>query len=175
MKLDNKHFPLFMVVIAIIAALSIIYSSINYKGTQAERFKEGIAESDSLLTKELQYVFEDDSLSVQQFKGNNVVLLFWATWSEKSQFMIDEIYTLADQTDSLVVLAAIVKDARETIDESSLRDGLYYVDGADLFNDLKVPGIPSYILFDPTGKVKYVHIGYQENAGYGLLRDKINE
>ncbi len=175
MKLDNKWFPAFMVVVAVLTALAIVFSSLSHKEAQKERFIEAVSESDSLLIKPLRLLQETDSVSISEFKGNNMVLVFQASWSEKSSLLLDEILALKDETDSLKVISALVMDAEETIDFSKLNSAFIYVDGASLFNELKVPGIPSYVLFDREGNFKYAHVGYQENAGYGVLREKINE
>lgn len=175
MRLDNKYFPAFMAVVAVFTVIAIVVSSLQYKTTQKERFVESINESDSLLIRPLLLINEDDSVTINQFKGNNVVIVFWSSWSEKSDFLLQEIYTLADQTDSLEVIAALVLDATESIENAKFLESFIHVDGASLYNELKVPGIPSYVLLDKNGKLKYAHVGYQENAGYSLLRTKIEE
>lgn len=175
MKLDNKYFPAFMAIVAILTAITIIISSLRYKETQRERFVESIQESDSLLTEPLLLIDQDDSISINQFKGTDVVIIFWSSWSEKSDLLLQEIYTLADQTDSLTIISALVLDATDEIENTKFIDGFIQVDGASLYNELKVPGIPSYILLDKNGVLKYAHVGYQENAGFSLLRTKINE
>lgn len=175
MKLDNKYFPAFMVVVAVLTAITIVISSLQYQDTQRERFIQSIQESDSLLTVPLLLVNEDDSVSIDQFKGNDVVIVFWSSWSEKSDLLLQEIYTLSDQTDSLTVISALVLDATEDIQDAKFMEGFVHVDGASLYNELKVPGIPSYLLLDKKGNLKYAHVGYQENAGYSLLQTKIEE
>ena len=69
----------------------------------------------------------------------------------------------------------MVLDATDDISKTKFLDGFVHIDGASLFNDLKVPGIPSYVLLDREGNLKYAHVGYQENAGYTLLRQKLNQ
>ncbi len=175
MKLDNKWFPAFMAVVAILTAVAIVFSSLSYKETQKERFEEAILESDSLLTKPLRLLQEADSVSISEFRGNSVVVVFQASWSEKSAQLLDEMLALKDEIDSLTIISAQVLDAEESIDFSKLNPSFIYVDGASLFNDLKVPGIPSYVVFDNNNEFVYAHVGYQENAGYGLLKEKLNE
>ncbi|MFY0684432.1 MAG: hypothetical protein JXR20_07760 [Balneola sp.] len=175
MKLDNKYFPAFMAVVAILTAITIVISSLKYKETQKERFIESIQESDSLLTQPLKLIDQGDSVSIDQFKGNDIVIVFWSSWSEKSDLLLQEMYTLSDQTDSLTVISALVLDATEDIQDAKFIDGFIHIDGASLYNELKVPGIPSYLLLDKKGNLKYAHVGYQENAGYSLLQTKIEE
>ncbi len=175
MKIDNKYFPAFMAVMALASALIIVYSSFSYKKTEKTRFTKSIVENDSLVNHSLRYVLEDDSVSVGDFEGEHVVLVFFSSWSEKSNFLLQEIHTLADEEGSIKVIAALVKDATDTINFEELPERFLYVDGASLYNDLKVPGIPTYVLFDKQGKYVYSHVGYQEGAGYSLLRDHLND
>jgi len=175
MKLDNKYFPAFMAVVAVLTVIIIVISSLRHKETQKNRFIESIQESDSLLTKSYIQINNPDSVTIGEFIGNDIVIVFWASWSEKSGMLLQEIYTLANQTDSLKVISALVLDATDSIEKAQFLEGFVHIDGASLFNDLKVPGIPSYVLLDKNGKLKYAHVGYQENAGYELLRQKLNE
>ena len=175
MKLDNKYFPAFMAVVAALTVVAIVYSSLQHKVSQKERFEESIQESDSLLSRPLMLVNTDDSVSIGQFKGNDVVVVFWASWSDKSDLLLQEIYTLQNQTDSLEIISALVLDATDSIDDAKFLDGFVHVDGASFYNELKVPGIPSYVLFDKSGVFKYAHVGYQEGAGYEVLRTELNK
>lgn len=164
-----------MAVVAIFTVAAIVYSSLQHKVSQKKQFEEFIQESDSLLSRSLLLVNEDDSVSINQFKGNDVVVVFWASWSDKSDLLLQEIYTLQDQTESLEVIAALVLDATDSIDDTKFLDGFVHVDGASLYNELKVPGIPSYVLFDKNGVFKYAHVGYQESAGYEVLRNHLKK
>ncbi len=175
MKLDKKYFPHFMAVMAVLSAMIIVYSSLRYQETRNERYFRSIAENDSLTTQEFRLLTSEGGVTIADYTGEHVVLVFWASWSDMSTLMLDELYTLYDQRNDLKVIAALVKDATETVDFETLQDGLIYVDGADMYNQLKVPGIPSYVLFGPDGTYKYAHVGYQEGAGYTLLEEKMNE
>jgi len=164
-----------MAVVAVLTAVVIVISSLRHKETQRDRFIESVNESDSLLTKSYLRINEADSVTIGEFSGNDVVVVFWASWSEKSDQLLQEIHDLANEESSLKVVSALVLDATDDISQTKFLDGFVHIDGASLFNDLKVPGIPSYILLDKNGNLKYAHVGYQENAGYELLRQKLNE
>lgn len=164
-----------MAVVAVLTAVVIVISSLRHKETQRNRFTESVNESDSLLTKSYLKVNESDSVTIGDLVGEDIVIVFWASWSEKSDQLLQEIYTLSNEKDSLQVISALVLDATDDIANTKFLEGFVHIDGASLFNDLKVPGIPSYILLDKKGDLKYTHVGYQENAGYELLRQKINE
>mgnify|MGYP003634276302 FL=1 len=175
MRIDNKYFPAFMAVMALASALIIVYSSFSYKKTEQKRFIKSIVENDSLTTHSLNYILNDDSVSVSDFEGEHVVLVFFSSWSEKSNFMLQEISSLADEVGSIEVIAAVVKDATDTINFDELPPTFNYVDGVSLYNDLKVPGIPTYVLFDKKGKYVFAHTGYQEGSGYDLLIEHLDD
>jgi len=164
-----------MIVVAVLTVFAIVYSSFSYKTTQKERFVEAITESDSLLSRSLLLINKQDSVSINQYLGNDIVIVFWSSWSDKSELLLNEIYTLKDQTDSLEVIAALVLDATDDIASTKFLEGFVHVDGASLFNDLKVVGIPSYILLDKAGRFKYAHVGYQIGAGYEVLRTQLKK
>ncbi len=163
-----------MAILAVISAILIVLGSLSFKNKENRRYMKSIAENDSLSVKPLLILQQDDSLTINQFNGQEVVVLFFSSWSGKSQMMIEEINTLADQSD-IKVIGAIVRDALETINFAELPDEFVYVDGVPLYNDLKVPGVPSYILFDRDGNYKYAHVGYQKDAGYTLLKSYLDE
>lgn len=175
MKLDKKYFPHFMVVMAIFSALIIVYSSLRFQKKQKVWFQESIAQNDTLTTQSFRYIQQpDSSVSISDYLGKNVVLVFWTSWSEKSTLMLNELYTIKEERKDVIILAALVKDAIEAVDFDSFPN-LIYIDGASVFNDLKVPGVPSYILFDVTGNYKYAHVGYQDGSGYSIIDAKLNE
>lgn len=163
-----------MVVVAVLTAIAIVFSSLQHKETQEKRFVKAIAESDSLLIKPLRLLDRSGDIQLADFKGSDLVVVFWATWSEKSNMLLDEITLLKDEHDNFNVVSAVVLDAEETINMGSLNKRFIHVDGASFYNDLKVPGIPSYIVIDENGNVLNAHVGYQENAGYSVLKSTLD-
>src|SRR5690606_11641052 len=101
----------------------------------------------------------DDSLQIQEFRGKIVVLDFWATWSGKSQITLAELDSLRRQyPDDVEVVAAAVKDATQEAAEWSRSSGyaFHFVDGTVHYQDLRLVGVPSRILFDREGDPQYV-------------------
>lgn len=170
MRLEQKQFVPFMIAVAVITMLVIVYSSFNFQQKQQSRFKENIATSDSLLTIPFRIIGKEDSTTISAQKGHQTLFIFWASWSDKSRSMMDEIQLYTIENDSLVVLAGLVKDAEESLPEVQQYPEFLYVDGAHLFNHLKVPGFPSYILFDEIGNVLTSQIGYEKGVGYDSLK-----
>lgn len=170
MRLKEKQFIPFMVVGAILTMIVIVFSSFNFKQKQEEMFEENLQNSEILAQTRMRQVTGPDSLSTGDFEGQPVVLVFWASWSEKSESLLSEIQLVANERDSLAVLAALVQDAEESLPDTQAFPGFYYLDGTHLFNELKVPGIPSYVLIGDRGEVLYSNIGYQKGAGYDSLK-----
>lgn len=148
---------------ALVTMIFIVYASFQFKDKQESNFKKYISENENLLTEQHLIIAENDSLALSSLHGENVVLVFWASWSEKSASMMEELDKLTSDSDVKVVAAA-VKDATETVDDVLPDHDFLFIDGAKLFNDLKVPGIPCYILIDADGKVIDVTVGYRSGV-----------
>ena len=175
MRLEQKQFVPFMIAVAAITMVVIVLSSFNFTNKQHARFVENVAESDSLTTLKMRVIGAQDSVSIADLKGQKSILVFWASWSEKSTAMLDEIRLLQREADSLQVIAALVKDAEESLEEEREYPNFIYSDGAHFFNYLKVPGFPTYILFDEQSNVLKSNIGYEKGIGYDSLKVYLND
>jgi len=175
MRLKQEQFVPFMIAIAVITMLVIIYSSFHFNNKQQERFRENLVESDSLTLKYMRIIGESDSVRISDLKGKRSVVVFWASWSEKSELMMVEIEKAQFESDSLQVVAALVKDAEESLPTEKEFPTFVYTDGTEIFNDLKVPGYPSYIVFDERSEVINSQVGYQKGVGYDSLMTYLNE
>lgn len=170
MRLKQEQFIPFMIGVAILTMVIIVFSSFNFTNKQHRQFKENVTESDSLVIMPMRLVGKEDKVQITDFKGEKTVLVFWASWSEKSTSMLDEIQVLKTANDSLTVIAAMVKDAEESIGGERKYPQFIYTDGIHLYNYLKVPGFPSYILFDEDSKVLATQVGYEKGIGYDSLQ-----
>jgi thiol-disulfide isomerase/thioredoxin len=170
MRLKQEQFVPFMIAVGILTMVIIIYSSFRFNNKQYRIFEENLAESDSLTTMKMRIVGVNDSVSVADLNGNKSLLVFWASWSDKSRSMLDEIQLLQNEHDSLKVIAALVKDAEESLSTSKEYANFYYTDGIKLYNYLQVPGFPSYVLFDENSEVLSSNIGYEKGIGYDSLK-----
>lgn len=175
MRLKQEQFVPFMISIGVITMLVIIYSSFHFKNKQQERFKTNLIESDSLTTKYMRIIGKADSIRISDLKGKRSVVVFWASWSEKSELMLVEIEKAQFESDSLQVVAALVKDAEESLPEEKTYPTFIYTDGTEIFNDLKVPGYPSYIVFNERSEVINSQVGYSKGVGYDSLKVYLND
>ena len=163
MKLKQKYFIPFMGIGAVITMIFIVYASFDFKSEQEENFRNNTNEFESLLTDSHPYMSSSDSLRLSDLKGKRVIVLFWASWSERSAEIMVEFDILANNKGYQVV-GAVVKDATETAELMIPNHNFLYIDGTKMFNDLKVPGIPSYIVLDEEGNVLNSFVGYQKGA-----------
>lgn len=164
MKLDQKYFIPFMVTVALFTMLFIVFTSFNFKQQQQERFTEFTLAYDSLLTKNHPFINQNDSLRLGDLSGSQILLVFWSSWSDKSANLLNEIDILSQNRPNLEVVAALVKDATDSAEEALLEHDFLYIDGTILFNEIRVPGIPSYVLLDENGNLISTHVGYKEEA-----------
>lgn len=170
MRLKQEQFIPFMIGVAILTVIIIIFSSFNFTNRQHKQFRKNVVESDSLINMPLRIVGVSDTVRIAGFKGQNVLLVFWASWSDKSMSMLDEIQLLKSDYDSLQIIAALVKDAEESLNGGRRYPDFIYTDGIHLYNHLKVPGFPSYILFDENSSVLATQIGFEKGIGYDSLK-----
>lgn len=169
MKLDQKYFVPFILVCAAFTMLFIVISSFNFTERRQERFTEYTEQYGELLTKSHPFINKTDSLKLEELKGTQTLVLFWSSWSEKSTEIMQELEEVKSQRDNLSVVAALVKDATESLVDSAFGYNFKYIDGTILFNELRAPGIPSYILLDENGELISTHVGYKEGQVKTLL------
>lgn len=173
MRLDPKYFSLFLLAAAILTTIVIFYGTISYRQNQVSDFNTQIAEFDSLSSVHFGRVPQGDSVAIHDYSGRYVILLFRSSWSGKSLQMQYEIEDFA-AFDSLMVIAASVKDALTEVEEAARKNdfsNIVYVDGTAVYNRLKTPGIPSYILFDRQSEPVFSQVGYHE----GEVRDSLSK
>lgn len=175
MRLKQEQFVPFMIAVGFLTMIIIIWSSFSFTNKQHQQFKENLAKSDSLTIMKMRIVGEGDSVKISDFKGNKSLVVFWASWSDKSLSMLNEVENLHEEFDSLKVIAALVKDAEESLAENKQYPDFRYTDGIKFFNYLKVPGFPSYILFDEDSNVLTSRVGYEKGAGYDSLKVYLDE
>ncbi len=148
--------------IGILAIGLIIIFSFKYAENQRTTVMDFVAADSLIHQRWLQNLDGTDSLQLSGYQGREVILVFWASWSEKSLDvleMLDSIKTV--RGDSLMVVAAAVKDngaeARAYI--TSTNHPFIYVDGTIHYLDLRLPGVPSAILFNRNSKPTKILVG----------------
>lgn len=178
MRLDPKYFNLFIGICALVTIMAIVFTTINYSIKQEKTFRSNVKAYENLRDVSFPLLTETDStVTIADFEGKAVILDYWATWSTKSQFIHYRIATLFAGHPDVVVIAALTRDdadrAREYISEHDYP--FVYVDGLQLYQDLQVPGIPSYMLFDRNGNFFELNVGDNMEDFDRKIKALINE
>lgn len=161
-----------MGVCAFLTALVILFGTINYSKKQNLEFRENIAAA-NLDSLSFRAFSEADSLHLDSLEGQPIVIQFWSTWSGKSMEINRVLNDAAKEHPELRIVAAVVKDGEEEIEEYILEHDytFYFVDGTDFFQEMLVPGVPSQIFIDRTGAYFDSQIGEDS----GALAAKLNK
>lgn len=102
-------------------------------------------------------------LSLAQFKGKHVLLVFWASWSERSREQLVELQKLRKEfaSDSRLVIVSVSLDETAETARKSVEAGVYpWAQGwlgmegrAKLTTALNVNTLPAVFLFDADGRI----------------------
>jgi len=107
------------------------------------------------------YNLNNELVSLDDFKGKSLILLFWTSWCPYCRREIVELNKLYPEIkkDDIEIVAINIKESKEKI-ERFLKDYplvfevLLDKDGYVAFN-YKVLGIPHYVFIDKEGKIKF--------------------
>ena len=159
-------------------------------GTRTDSLQCGLAQQEELATQ---------TIHAETCLGKPIILLFWATWSGMSQEMnqrvLEQLYsdtanaiqpanssinqnsslsqTSSTQNSDIIVIAAAVRDDASSVIRysHSISAPFIYVDGTELFHQLKATGVPAQIFISREGTVTDLQIGRDAEA----LQQKIKK
>lgn len=178
MKLDEKYFVPFLAIVAIVTALLILFFTISSKENREQVFKERLAEQDSLKYAYMPTIEGADSLGVQSFPDSYIIIDFWATWtssfSERAHRQLSELHETYPER--VEIIAAVVEDKKENVKEYVVRYNypFHYVNGTKTFNKFQLPGVPTQLVYAPSGTLQSIFTGYADSARYDSLRSMIS-
>ncbi len=178
MRIDPKYFNTFLIIVAVVGAIVIaLFTYANLTGDE-QIFKDRINDQDSLRTVYWHPVEEGDSLRIDDFRGNIVVLDFWTERSGasvSSQKQLAEVK--AEYGDRLRVIAASVGQREQEIRNYIQKKDypFIFVTGSQHFSSFNVPAIPAQLVYDPGGGIHSIFIGYRSSAQYDSLRTIIDQ
>ncbi|MDZ7680565.1 MAG: TlpA disulfide reductase family protein [Fodinibius sp.] len=176
MRIDPKYFNVFLVIVAVIAAVLIAVFTMSNRSAEKSAFKERMFQQDSLQTLPWPNVESADSLRISDFQGDVVVLDFWASWSDASLQSHRQLAELKNQyPDTLQVLAASVSLQKAEVSQyiKQHQFPFHFVAGSRYFSDLKIPGLPAQLIYRPDGELQHVFLGYPGPSQYDSLRAMI--
>lgn len=177
MRIAPKYFNVFLVIVAIIAATLIAVFTLSNRSSEKSDFQQRIFSQDSLKTQWFSKVQQDDSLQVQDFEGQFVVLDFWSDWSDVSEESHKQLAKIKQQyPDKLQVIAASVNLLHSDV-KSYIREHQFpfqFVEGSQQFSDFNIPGLPAQMMYGRDGELQHVFLGYTGDSQYDSLRVLIN-
>jgi hypothetical protein len=148
--------------IGILAIGLIIIFSFRYAENQRDIMTDFVAADSLIHQRWFQNLDGTDSLQLSSYQGREVILVFWASWSDKSLEVLAQLDSIKTMRgDSVAVVAASVKDngaeARAYINGSN--HNFDFVDGTVHYLDLRLPGVPSAIRFNRDTKPVQILVG----------------
>ena len=170
MRLHPRLFNSFLIVTATVSALAILFFGLRYQSNQEDGLRENLGTG-------VQFVFEPfatvdtpgDSVRVIDYQGRWVLVQFWSTWSEPSIQALQSVPVRHD----LITLAAYVRDDSASVAQFIATRGASlehrFVQGTGVFQDYLFPGVPSYVLFDPEGRIHRFGVGFDGPESYTTL------
>lgn len=176
MRLDQKYFIPFMLIVAAFCVIMIIYFNISFMGSQEERFLQRVGDGTEHLEQEYTLFFDEVSLTPAELTGEGpVLILFWASWSARSLEAQEYLIGLVEQSglDITVISAAVKDDAdyiRETIGTVPEDFPFVIVDGTEHYNDVRLPGLPSIIAWNTDGSLFGAQLGFRQTSDYDFLK-----
>ena len=170
MRIDPKFFNHFMVVVAVFCIIAIIFASFLYIGKQEQRFLNRL---DQRSLNELVFT-NDRGDTLQIVPERTVVILFWSTWSERSLDMLEDLYRWHDEYPQFKVVSAYVKDAAEfaSVHDRPGADHFTLVNGTGAYQELRVPGVPSAIIFSAESDILHTQVGTKEQPVWHELSSR---
>lgn len=182
MRIDSRYFNHFMAITAFFFLLAIILASLWYPGKQERRYRERLQSYPPE-----RFVFLDihgDTLKIAS--GRPVIVFFWAGWSDRSVSQLNDLLVWHKQNPGPQVVAAWVKDDPEMLADQGVLPGgalsenpdtrggrFEFVDGTRPYQDLRVPGVPTSLLFDDKGRLMATAVGFRATPVWHQMSMKI--
>jgi thiol-disulfide isomerase/thioredoxin len=174
MKLDEKYFVPFLAITAIGTAIVITFFTISNRESKQQAFQNQMASQDSLQQAKMPLISGNDSLSVSSFPDKFVVLDFWATWTASfSRKAHSQLTDLKKQyPGSFEIIAAVVQDKAGDVDEYISRHEFpfHYVEGTQVFNSYRLPGVPTQLVYIPGGTLHSIFTGSADSTRMDSLQ-----
>jgi cytochrome c biogenesis protein CcmG/thiol:disulfide interchange protein DsbE len=132
----------------------------QYVGKPAINFTAAWIQGQELLSQPT-----DENFRLENFRGKNVILNFWASWcvSCRTEALDLEAFHQKYQQGDTVVVGIAIQDTIEAARNFAAQYGKQYILGLDkdgkVSIDYGVTGVPETIFIDKNGIVRYKHVG----------------
>jgi len=137
--------------------------------------KEELRKSEQLAPNFKAIDLEDNKFTLSDFYGKIIILCFWNSWSKACVSDIPQLNELVKefQDINLIEFWAISSDHKTSI-KNFLKNNRFeyhqFYDGYEIGKAYKIIGLPSYIVIDFNGIIRYKYIGFKFN-----LKNKLKE
>jgi peroxiredoxin len=108
-----------------------------------------------------------ENLRLSEFRGEVVMINFWASWCgpcRQEMPLLDELYTQYQPLGFTILGVNVEEDpskARQLLKDSPVNFPILYDDKSEVSKLYKVVAMPSTVLVDRDGNVRYLHQGYK--------------
>ena len=108
-----------------------------------------------------------ENLRLSEFRGEVVMINFWASWCgpcRQEMPLLDELYTQYQPLGFTILGVNVEEDpskAKQLLKESPVNIPILYDDKSEVSKLYKVVAMPSTVLVDRDGNVRYLHQGYK--------------
>ncbi len=182
LKTLNKPFSITLIIASSALSLAAYGALIEYpryiQSLLGEERQEQIADFEVVST-------DGHTVHLSEFKGNVVLLDFWATWCKPCRDEFKELKQLTSEFSNnenvnfLIINAKGSKDSIEKIMEFEKQNNYqlpFYKDQTGFAtSNVKVTDYPTLALIDKQGNLRYFHSGYSNAENLkDLLTEKIN-
>lgn len=177
MRIDPKYFSTFLLIIALVGAGLIALFTLKNRSNEKEAFKKRMFAQDSLQSMYWPKVQGDDSLRISDFRGDFLVVDFWANWSGASEKSHQQLAVLKKEfPDTLEVIAASVGLSKKEVVSYIKKHNFpfLFVAGSKYFSTFNIPGLPAQLIYNPKGELEHVFLGYKNASRYDSLRALIS-
>src|SRR5699024_8400657 len=152
----------------------IIFFTINSQQSKKAAFKRRILQQDSLKTVPWVMIESADSLRIEDYEDQYVLLQFWSSWLDDPELIHRKLGKLQDaSTPKLAILSAMVGFKKEEavgyVEQQNLP--IAFVVGSKQFSSFGVPGVPAYLLFSPEKEISFISFGELNETQLDSLRN----
>jgi peroxiredoxin len=125
-----------------------------------------------------------ENLRLSEFRGEVVMINFWASWCgpcRQEMPLLDELYTQYQPLGFTILSVNVEEDstqAKQMLKDIPVNFPVLYDNQSEVSKLYKVVAMPSTVLVDRDGKVRYLHQGYKpgyEEAYQQQVRALIRE
>jgi len=108
-----------------------------------------------------------ENLRLSEFRGEVVMINFWASWCgpcRQEMPLLDELYTQYQPLGFTILGVNVEEDpskAKQLLKENPVNFPILYDDKSEVSKLYKVVAMPSTVLVDRDGNVRYLHQGYK--------------